>query len=388
MWVAAVLLGAAALASGGIPLHGPQSAATVTGRALPVLGFLVLVTVLAELADAAGVFDAAAARLSRLAGRSPVRLLLLVLVAGSLITTVLSLDTTAVLLTPVVLSLAARLDLPALPFAMATVWAANTGSLLLPVSNLTNLLASGQLGLPVGGFAARMWLPACAALAASALALWLTYRRPLAAARIPSPLPPVRPRGDRALFWVAAAGCAALGPLLGTGWPPWALAAIVLAPVVAVVLVRRPALLRPSLVPWRLVLLVEGLFLAVTALVRQPAAADWLRHLLGSGHGVLGVWRTAGVAAAGSNLVDNLPTYLGLDGVLPHHAHQQLLAVLLGTNAGSLLTLWGSLATLLWRERCRSRGLEVRARDLLRVGALGVPLALALTGVALAWSAR
>jgi arsenical pump membrane protein len=353
-----------------------------------VLGYTFLLTVPADLPPAAGVAPRAGPRLSRLAGRSPVRLLLLVLVAGSLITTVLSLDTTAVLLTPVVLSLAARLDLPALPFAMATVWAANTGSLLQPVSNLTNLLASGQLGLPVGGFAARKWLPACAALAASALALWLTYRRPLAAARIPSPLPPVRPRGDRALFWVAAAGCAALGPLLGTGWPPWALAAIVLAPVVAVVLVRRPALLRPSLVPWRLVLLVEGLFLAVTALVRQPAAADWLRHLLGSGHGVLGVWRTAGVAAAGSNLVDNLPTYLGLDGVLPHHAHQQLLAVLLGTNAGSLLTLWGSLATLLWRERCRSRGLEVRARDLLRVGALGVPLALALTGVALAWSAR
>ena len=56
-------------------------------------------------------------------------------------TAVLSLDTTAVLVTPVVLALARQLGLDVALFAYTAVWLANTASLFLPVSNLTNLLA-------------------------------------------------------------------------------------------------------------------------------------------------------------------------------------------------------------------------------------------------------
>ena len=57
----------------------------------------------------------------------------------------LSLDTTAALLTPVALSVANQIGVPPRPFALTTLWIANTGSLLLPVSNLTNLLALQRL---------------------------------------------------------------------------------------------------------------------------------------------------------------------------------------------------------------------------------------------------
>ena len=73
----------------------------------------------------------------------------------------LSLETTAVLLTPVVLALAARLGLPVAPFAYGAVWIANAGSLSLPVSNLTNLLAVNQLRLSArrtsSGWLCRRW---------------------------------------------------------------------------------------------------------------------------------------------------------------------------------------------------------------------------------------
>lgn len=42
--------------------------------------------------------------------------------------------------------------------------------------------------------------------------------------------------------------------------------------------------------------------------------------------------------------------------------HSQLLALLIGTNVGPLVTPWASLATLLWYERCRSAGLRVPLR--------------------------
>ncbi len=109
-------------------------------RAAPVLLFLTAITVVAELSDLAGVFAAAARAAARLGRGRAVVLWLLAVGLAVAATTVLSLDTTAVLLTPVVLSLANQLQLPPALFAMTTVWLANTAS-LLPVSNLTNLTA-------------------------------------------------------------------------------------------------------------------------------------------------------------------------------------------------------------------------------------------------------
>ena len=136
-----LLLGIVAVVAGVLP--APE-ALTLGERVAPVLGFVVAITVVAVIAAEAGVFDRLADGAARLArGRGGV--LWLLVVAVSVVSTVfLSLDTTAVLLTPVVVVLARRVGLSPIPFAMTTVWLANTGSLLLPVSNLTNLLAESD----------------------------------------------------------------------------------------------------------------------------------------------------------------------------------------------------------------------------------------------------
>ena len=144
--------------------------------------FLVAITVVAEIADIAGVFDVAghwAARLGR--HRTPLLWLLLVLLS-CLATIVLSLDTTAVLLTPVVIAVARQLGLSAVPFVMTTVWLANTASLLLPVSNLTNLLALHHfslLGLGTAGYLRLALWPALASIAATVVVLAVLHRRSL-----------------------------------------------------------------------------------------------------------------------------------------------------------------------------------------------------------------
>ena len=72
---------------------------------------------------------------------SPSRLLALVFGVAAAVTAVLSLDATVLLLTPVVLTTALRLRTPPRPHVYASAHLANSASLLLPVSNLTNLLA-------------------------------------------------------------------------------------------------------------------------------------------------------------------------------------------------------------------------------------------------------
>jgi arsenical pump membrane protein len=74
-------------------------------------------------------------------------------------TWVLSLDTTAVLLTPIGLVVASELGISPLPFAFASIWLANAASMLLPVSNLTNLLVQDKLGLATTDFMALTWRP-------------------------------------------------------------------------------------------------------------------------------------------------------------------------------------------------------------------------------------
>ena len=103
----------------------------------PTVGFLVVVLLLAHLADREGLFSWAAAVTARQAGRSPWGLLARVVVLASVVTAALSLDATVVLLTPVVLATAAHMGLRPRPHAYAAGHLANSASLLLPVSNLT-----------------------------------------------------------------------------------------------------------------------------------------------------------------------------------------------------------------------------------------------------------
>jgi len=375
VWIFAAVAGCLAVLSGALPW---PDAADVLARVGPVLAFLVGVTVVAELADDSGVFAVTAREAARLARGRTVRLWLLLATLGTFTTIVLSLDTTAVLLTPVVLSVAEQLDVHPLPLAMTTVWLANTASLLLPVSNLTNLLALRPLDLTEAQFAAHMALPAVAAVVVTLVVLGLRYRRDLVGGYVVPAHPGI---DDRILFWTSAAVCLAIGPLIlvGLGVAPVAVGgAVVLA---VTYLARKRSVLRFSLVPWRLVVLVTGLFLVVAAL-EQRGLSKQLQHAAGEGTSYPDLLRLSGVAAVASNLVNNLPAYLALEPAADHST-DRVLALLLGTNLGPLVLLWGSLATLLWRERCRSRGVEVRAKEFALVGLAGVPVLLVVCVAAL-----
>jgi arsenical pump membrane protein len=363
VWLVAALLGTLTVLTG---LLSPNDAGSVATRVAPVLVFLVAFTVLAELTDAAGVFDAAATRAARVArGRTPVLFGLVVLLATTS-TVLLSLDTTAVLVTPVVLTLVQRLELNPIPFALAAVWLANTASLLLPVSNLTNLLAVGRLRLSTPSYLMHLALPALAAVVVTTVFLALWQRKSLIGRY---DVPTVRLPEDPVLFAGAAAACLLLVPTLLLGVPV-AWAAGTSASLLLVLFgVRRRSALRLSLIPWRLVVLVLGLFLVVEA-IGPLGLDDVLRRGIGS------PLQTAFVGAAGANVVNNLPAYLAMERVVPH---DQLLALLLGVNLGPLVTPWGSLATLLWADRCRARGVHVGWLRFSAAGLLLVPLLLLAT---------
>ena len=184
--VAAVPAAAFLIASGVVPL---KDAADDLARLLPVVGFLAAVLVLAQLCDDEGLFRAAGAgeAIARTANGNTRRLLAKVFVIGAVTTAVLSLDATVVLLTPVVLATTRALWVPARPHAFATAHLANTASLLLPVSNLTNLLTFSAVGLTFLHFTAVMTPAWLAAVAIEFLLLRWLFAQDLSVAPHPDP---------------------------------------------------------------------------------------------------------------------------------------------------------------------------------------------------------
>ncbi|MFG1841374.1 SLC13 family permease [Micromonospora sp. NPDC049175] len=353
-----------AVVGAGCALSGllPRAETTATlHRILPLLLFLGTVIVLAELTAVAGVFDVLASRLAIASRGRWAALFVLCGGLATLTTLVLNLDTTAVLLTPVLLALARNLRVPAAPLAVTTVWLANTASLLLPVSNLTNLLAADRVGLTPLAYAERMALPQLAAVAVTMALLWYAWwrRDQPAGGRFVPPARHVPP--DPVLHRVALAGCLLFVAGILAGVEIGLASAVALALVLVGFVVRSPATLRLNLVPVRLLLFVVGLFLVVQT-IGQHGLDDLVGGLLGTHGGTLGELRAGGTGAVLANLVNNLPAYLAGESVLPPGDHTRLLALLIGTNVGPLAVPWASLATLLWFERCRAAGVAVPMR--------------------------
>ena len=343
-------------------------------RVWPVLLFLALIQVVADLCDEAGLFDVSAHVAARLASGSRIALFLLFVALATVCTWVLSIDTTAVLLAPIGLALAAELGLSALPFAFASIWLANAGSLLLPVSNLTNLLAQSHLGLGAVGFVREMWLPQLAVLVVVIGVLLLRHRRAL---RGSYEVPRTLPTYDPVLLWLSVSVVVLIGPAVVLGVPAWLVSLVAVVALVIGFLARRPGAVQPrrllGLVPWTVVGFAIALFALVEVLVVEGSSI--LSTLFGTGESGAALAQLGVVTSVLANAINNLPTYLVAEPFT--QSTDRLVTTLVAVNVGPMILAWGSLANLLWLRSCRARGLQISMVRFGLEGLLVVPLAVA-----------
>ncbi|WP_326581318.1 SLC13 family permease [Actinacidiphila glaucinigra] len=378
--VLAVPAAAVAVGSGAIPLEHAREEAARLG---PVIGFLAAVLVLARLCDEEGLFRAGGAWMARVAAGRPRRLLGAVFVLASAVTAVLSLDATVVLLTPVVFATAARLGVRPKPHVYACTHLSNSASLLLPVSNLTNLLAFAASGLSFTRFAGLMVLPWLVAIAVEYVVFRRWFRGDLAAA---VPVPDGAGTPPLPVFALVTVVCTLAGfvvtPALGID-PAWAAAAGALVLAVRAVARRRMtvrAVAGAAGVPFLAFVLALGV---VVRAVVDNGLADVLGRIVPGGTGLPALLGVAALAAVLANLINNLPAVLVLLPLTAPAGPGAVLAVLLGVNIGPNLTYAGSLATLLWRRIVHQHEHDVDLKEFTVLGLLTVPAALGLAVVAL-----
>lgn len=382
-WAAAAG-GAAMLALGAVSLDDLWEIGHETAD---VLLFLLGMMVLTWLVEQAGVFDRLADGVARLARGSGPVLFVLIFALAAAITALLSLDVTVLILTPIVYALTTRRRLDALPFMFACTFVANTGSLILPISNLTNLLVYAQLGLGFDTFAARMWLPNLAAVTANlGVFLWLFRDRlPRHFDAAPEELPTID-------WWfriavIVLAGT--LAALLASGLTHQPLSSPALAGgglLLAIGLLGQRVRIGEArhAVSWPLFIFVAGMFVLVRGIehvwlerLDLHLPAEPLPALL------LAVFGNA----VGSNIVNNVPmTLLSLPFIVrADEPVREALAygTLVGANIGPTLTTYGSLATMLWLALIRKRGLDVSTAEYLRVALITTPVVLLAATLAL-----
>ena len=353
----------------------------------PTVGFLAAMLVIAEGCRRDGLFDAMGVVMVRGSGGSPRRLLAFVFVTAAAITAVLSLDATIVLLTPVVFATAARMRISAKPQVYACAHLANSASLLLPVSNLTNLLAFHASHLSFLRFAALMALPTIAAVAVEWIVFTRFFEGDLARPRHPSTRParPQLPRLAVAVLGFTLAGFA-VSSVVGVA-PVWFAAA-------GAVAITIPALARKTTTPVALARAAEPGFLIFVlglGVIVEAASANGLetavRAVLPTGSSLPQLLAIAALSAVLANLVNNLPATLMLIPVAAAAAGPgPVLATLIGVNVGPNLTYVGSLATLLWRRVLRAEDTDAELGEFLRLGALTVPAGL-IAATVLLWLA-
>jgi arsenical pump membrane protein len=318
-------------------------------------------------ANEEGAFDRAAGAAARFRGGGAT-LLVVLLALAALVTAVLNLDTSVAFLTPVLVLAARRRGVPEEPFLLGSLLMANAASLLLPGSNLTNLLVLGQEHISGAAFATRMFPAWLAAIAVTAAAVLIRSRASATPSGAPDTTRPI------AGGWLGTAAAAIA-----------AVAMIALRSAALPVLVVGLAAVAVRVVQRRLPLADLGATVDASALAGLFGLAAALGTLAGtwSGPGRLmshaSAWESAGIGALGAVVLNNLPAAA----LFSAHGALHPRALLIGLDLGPNLAVTGSLSALLWFRAARSVDARPSVMTVSKIGVFLVPISIAAALLAL-----
>lgn len=359
-----------------------STAGLAIAKGLDVYLFLIGMMLLSETAREHGVFDWVAASAVNAAGQSTARLFLLVYATGIVVTTFMSNDATAVVLTPAVFVAARKADADPLPLLFACALIANAASFVLPISNPANLVLYGGHMPPLGPWLGFFALPSITAIVVTfGMLRWVERERITG-----------RCAGDVVRSPLSAGGLLALVGILLTAMVlilasafdlplglPTAVAGI--ATALGVSLLRRSSPLRLiRSVSWGVLPLVAGLFVLVEALDRTGVIAIIAQTMHDmAGHPAQAAALSGTILALASNLMNNLPAGLIASTAVAHAQPARIVTdcLLIGVDLGPNLSITGSLATILWLQAIRREGEDVGFWRFLKVGIVVMPTALA-----------
>ncbi|EQD30035.1 arsenical pump membrane protein, partial [mine drainage metagenome] len=309
---------------------------------------------------------------------------------GAIISAFFANDGTALILTPIVISLLIRTKVNAkamIPFIIATGFIADSSSIPLVISNLVNIVTSSYFNISFLSYAEIMFFPDLVSIAASVFFLYVYYRKEIPEKYDTEDLiNPEEVIKDPLIFklFLPVIILLIIGNSIGGlyGIP----VAFISVPIVAGLAIisklngKVDVTKAVKEAPWQIVIFSLGMYLVVYSFgssgftsimvyaINSTSFLPFPLHLLLSGY------LFAAIAATMNNMPSTLLASLAIGQI--HNGITLAYASVIANDIGPKFTPIGSLATLLWLFTLqRKRGIIIKPLHYMKIGFIvGLPV--------------
>lgn len=376
-WVATLIGAILLIATGTVKLREVLGA-LVADTAINPLKILVLFISMALLSiflDELGFFRYLASFALRRAGKSQMRLFLILYVTVSVLTVFTSNDIIILSFTPFICYFAKHAHISPMPYLAAEFVAANTWSMALIIGNPTNVYLVTAAGGDFVSYLKVMLLPTLASGVIAFFFLWLLFRKKLREP-ICAEVEHVTLRDRFSLVvGIAHLGVCTVALAVGSyiGVEMWLLSLAAACSLclwslgICAARKTRPRIVAACLhrAPWELIHFILSMFVLVHAL-EHNGVTDVLFRLL---DGAAPVWTYGVTSFLSCNLINNIPMSVLYSSILSGGGSvAAVYATVVGSNLGACLTPIGALAGIMWSSILRTHGLKFGYTDFLKIG--------------------
>ena len=365
---------------------------------LNVIFLLAGMMVIAGILARTGLFDWLAVRSLRLADGKPMRLLLILATVTAVLSAFLDNVTTVVLIVPVTITIARRLDVSPVPYLIAQVLASNIGGTATLIGDPPNILIGSAAGLDFTAFLVNLAPVIVLIYAAFVVIAYFLWGRQLEAPSERRQKALEATEGatitDRPLLvkGLLVSAFVLVGFLVHQALGLEAATIALLGATLLMLVGRIDAHDALREVEWRTLFFFVGLFILVEAVVHVGiigGIADWLAVQTAGNETVAAIaliWFSAGASA----IIDNIPYTAAaipvverlIESGLPGEALWWSLA--LGACLGGNLTLVGAAANVVVANQAAQAGHRIGFFEFMRYGVV-VTLASLLIATAYIW---
>lgn len=298
--------------------------------------------------------------------RHPLHLLAAVTLTSGVFSAFLLNDTICLVMTPLVIDIARRLERDPVPYLLAVAMAANIGSTATITGNPQNILIGSFSQIGYGVFAARLAPIAAIGLVLTIVMVALFHPSEFRGRdRLRAAVPPAHLHGP--LMAKSVLITIAMMAAFFAGQPPAKVALVGGGVLLITRVVRSDRIYRE--IDWPLLLMFAGLFVVVAGFEKAILTPELVAAVGGIGLGRAPV--LSAVTALLSNLVSNVPAVLVLKPFVSSLGDPQrawLIVAMASTLAGNL-TVLGSVANLIVVQSARAHGIRIGFWQYCRVGA-------------------
>lgn len=349
------------------------------------LTFVALV-IISLVLDELGFFEWAALHMARLAGGNGLKMFILIIFLGAIVSALFANDGAVLIITPIVLAMIRSLqftDKMVLPFVMASGFIADTASLPFVISNLTNIVSADFFGIGFMQYAIAMVVPNIFSIVASLLVLYLYFRKTIPKVYdeklVKPPMQAIKNKTFFAITWYLI-GVLMIGYVLSEAFKIPLSFITGLAAIILLIcgnyfkVTNMREVMKNS--PWAVIFFSIGLYIIVYGLKNAGlTSAISLVILYFAEKGLFAATIGTGFLAAFlSSIMNNLPTVMinsiAIGELSVNEMTEQLIvyANIIGTNLGPKITPIGSLATLLWLHVLKKDGIHISWGYYFKVG--------------------